>query len=111
MPKTSARHILVYITAPSPEQAGVLAETLVRERLVAGANVIASVCSHYWWDGAMQSAAESLCLCKTTMDRFEAVEKRVRALHPYKVPCIIALPIAAGFPPFLEWIERETDPS
>lgn len=110
MREASTRHILVYITTPSRELAEHLAETLVRERLVAGANVIASIRSHYWWDDTVQHAEESLCLCKTTQERFESVEKRVKTLHPYAVPCIVALPLTAGAPSFLEWIERETQP-
>ena len=107
----STPHILVYITAPSREQAEYLAETLVRERLVACANIVDPVRSCYWWEGEVQHSTESLCLCKTTRERFEAVEKRVIALHPYAVPCIVALPLVAGSAPFLEWISRETEDS
>ncbi len=104
----SAQPLLVYITTPSREQAEALAEILVRERLAAGANVIASVRSWYWWEGTVQNASESLCLCQTDRERFAALERRVITLHPYAVPCIVALPLVAGSAPFLDWISRET---
>jgi periplasmic divalent cation tolerance protein len=108
MLESHARHILVYITAPTPESARTLAETLVRERLVACVNILDMAHSLYWWDGAAQNATESICLCKTTRERYSAVEARVRGMHPYEVPCIVALPIEDGFRPFLDWITRET---
>ncbi len=102
------QYLLIYITTPSMEVARLLAQTLVQERLAACANVFDGAESYYWWDNAVQNTRESLCLCKTTAELFPALEGRVRALHPYDVPCIVALPLVAGHTSFLDWISRET---
>lgn len=100
--------LLVYITAPDPACARALGETLVRERLAACANIIDGMESCYWWQGKVESARESICLCKTTESAYTALERRARELHPYDTPCIVALPLSHGYQPFLRWIEDET---
>ena len=100
-------HLFVYVTAPAAEAAP-LCETLVRERLAACAHIVAGAQSIYWWNGALERATESVCVLKTTQDRFEALRLRIRELHSYETPCIVALPISAGDKDFLAWIQRET---
>ncbi len=100
-------YLLVYITAPA-EEAAPLCETLVRERLAACANILGGARSIYWWDDAVRNATESVCLLKTTADRFPALQQRARELHSYETPCIVALPISAGDEDFLAWLRRET---
>lgn len=101
-------NLLVYITAPDRAVARELAEALVHERLAACANIIDGMESFYWWEGKVESAREVLCLCKTTEEGFPALERRAKELHPYKVPCIVAFPIAHGHEPFLRWLADET---
>lgn len=100
--------LLVYITAPDMDTARKIAQTLVSERFAACANIIDGMESWYQWRGKMEQARESICLCKTTKDSFEALERRARELHPYDTPCIVAVPITHGHAPFLEWIATET---
>lgn len=101
------RHVLIYVTAADPEEARRIARTLVEERLVACANVLPAVHSYYWWDGRLQEHGEAAFLAKTTAERVDAVIRRVRELHSYTVPAVLALPVLAGNPAYLEWVDRE----
>lgn len=100
--------LFVYITAPDKECARLLARTLVSERLCACANIIDGMESFYWWQGVLENAHESVCIVKTTDAGYPALEKRVRELHPYAIPCVVALRLERGFAPFLQWIAEET---
>ena len=97
----------VTTTLPDLAAAERLALVLVEERLAACAQVVGPVSSTYRWQGAVERARECYCHLKTTVDRFPALQARIRELHPYEVPEIIALPIVEGNPGYLEWI-RET---
>jgi periplasmic divalent cation tolerance protein len=99
-------HLLVMSTCPDPASAQQIAETLVRERLAACVNR-APVHSVFRWKGEVAAEGEQLLVIKTTADRYDELELRLRALHPYKVPEIIALPIVAGAPGYLDWITDE----
>ena len=100
--------LLVYMTTPDSATARKIAAVLVRERLAACANILDAAESLYWWEGAVQQASGSLCILKTTAGGYPALEKRARELHPYDVPCIVALHLTEGHAPFLRWIARET---
>ncbi|MCG6981083.1 MAG: divalent-cation tolerance protein CutA [Deltaproteobacteria bacterium] len=100
-------YIVVYVTAPENE-AVTLAKTLVDERLVACVNIVPGLRSIYWWQGKVEDEAEVLCIMKTRTTLFEALRDRVRELHSYEVEEIIALPIMAGNPPYLDWIKENT---
>lgn len=99
---------LIYITAPSHDEAMTLAETLVGERLAACANVLGPMTSVYWWDGKLNRDAEVALVLKTRADLVEALTARVKQVHPYECPCVVALPITGGNPAFLNWINAET---
>jgi periplasmic divalent cation tolerance protein len=101
-------HVVVFVTAPSAEVAAPLARTLVEEGLVACVNITPGIRSIYTWDGQVCDETEVLCVMKTRSDRFEALRARVKALHPYDVPEIIALPIVAGHAPYLRWLDDAT---
>ena len=98
--------IFVYVTCASREEARLIARALVDERLVACANLRPHE-SIYRWNGAVESAEEWGLVLKTTAAAWERVASRVNALHSYKCPCIVALPVAAGHAPFLDWIRGE----
>jgi len=87
-----------------------LAATLVAERLAACAQILGPVRSVYRWEGEVRRASEWLIVAKTTDARLSELTARIRALHRYDVPEIVALPISAGDPAYLRWIERETTP-
>jgi periplasmic divalent cation tolerance protein len=100
-------YIIVMVTAPEKE-APSLARTLVEERLVACVNLVPGLRSLYWWQGKMEDEPEVLCIMKTRGALFDALRDRVRELHSYTVPEIIALPIIRGNEPYLEWIRENT---
>ena len=85
-----------------------LARTLVEQRLAACVNMLPAVQSIYRWNGAVEEAAEVTLLIKTTAARYAALEQAIQALHPYELPEVIAVPVSAGLPAYLGWIEQET---
>jgi len=99
-------HCVVLCTCPSGDASEALARALVGEKLAACVNLLPSVRSIYRWNGAVETAEESLLVIKTTMEHYAALEARIRALHPYEIPEIIALPIAAGLPQYLHWLTQ-----
>lgn len=98
----------VYITAGDAAEARKIGRILVEERLVACANVQDRVTSIYRWEGAVQENAEAVLIAKTAADRLPALTERVKALHSYDCPCIVAWPLSGGNPDFLEWIAAES---
>jgi periplasmic divalent cation tolerance protein len=101
----------VTTTVDSREAADRLAGLLVDERLAACAQVTGPITSTYWWQGRVERATEWACLLKTTVARLPALEARIRAEHPYQVPEIVAVPIVAGDPAYLAWIEDGVRPT
>ena len=99
---------LIYITTGSSEEAKSIGRALVEERLAACANVLGAVTSYYWWQGALQEDSEAVLVAKTRTDLVDGLVERVKTLHSYDCPCVVALPIEAGNPAFLDWIEAET---
>lgn len=97
--------LLVWSTCPA-EHAERIATTLVAEQLAACVNRIGPVQSTYRWQGAVESASEMLLAIKTTAERYPALEARLRELHPYDVPEIIATPVERGLPAYLEWVSQ-----
>jgi uncharacterized protein involved in tolerance to divalent cations/8-oxo-dGTP pyrophosphatase MutT (NUDIX family) len=100
--------IVVYVTAGSPAEGDRLARALVEERLAACVNRIAPVQSVYRWEGKLEESEEQLLIIKTRRELFAAVEKRVRELHSYSVPEIVALPIVDGSQGYLRWLGDQT---
>jgi periplasmic divalent cation tolerance protein len=98
----------VHVTVPDRERAEIIGRTVVSERLAACVNVLPGITSIYRWDGELHADQEVLCLLKTTAERFEALAARIRALHPYDVPEIIAVEVVAGSPAYLEWVAAQT---
>ncbi len=102
--------LVVLVTAP-PSAAPSLARTLVAERLAACVSVLPGVRSTYAWQGAVEESEEVLLLLKTTAARLGALERRVRELHPYEVPEVLALSVASGLEPYLDWLRRSVTPA
>ena len=97
------------ITAPDARCAETLARALVDERLAACVNVVPGVRSFYRWEGAVQEDSELLLVAKTRQDLAEALAARVKELHPYELPEVLALNAAGGSPAYLDWIRTETE--
>ena len=96
----------VTTTVATQADAERIAAALVEERLAACVQVAGPIISTYRWQGAVERVTEWHCHCKTTRARYPALEARLRELHPYETPEIIALAIVAGFPAYLAWIEE-----
>ena len=100
--------MMVLTNMADMESARSLAATLVERRLAACVNLLPGVQSVYRWQGVVEQASEVTLLIKTTAGRYNELEQAIRQLHPYDLPELIALPIAAGLPGYLEWIALET---
>ncbi len=96
--------LVIFSTFSNSEEARRVARTLVEERLAACANLLPSVESIYHWKGAIETANETLVVFKTTAECYPQFEARLKELHSYEVPEIVAFPVEAGFPPYLQWI-------
>ena len=105
----SASHRFVYVTVSSADEGESIARAVVGERLAACANLLPPMRSFYWWNDAVQADAEHVLVLKSRQDRLDALTARITALHSYEVPCVVALPILAGNPDYLAWLDRELD--
>ncbi len=94
---------------PDTSTALAIGRQLVEKKLAACVSQIPGVRSIYRWQGAIEEAGEITILIKTTQARYSELESTIKTLHPHDVPEIIVLPIVGGFPPYLDWIERETE--
>ena len=101
-------YIQVFTTVEKRRDADRMASVVVNQRVAACAQVVGPMRSTYWWKGRVEEAEEWLLMMKTRRGLFSSLEKEIKALHPYEVPEIIALPIVAGSAPYLEWIQAET---
>ena len=100
--------IVVLVTAPNVEDAARIARVLVEERLCACANLVGPIRSIYRYEGAVHDDGEALLVLKTRAGLFSRVAARVRELHSYDVPEVIALPIVEGSEAYLRWIDQST---
>src|SRR3972149_5607106 len=94
---------IVYISIPRDE-AEKMAMALVERRMAACVNVVPRIHSYFWWDDAVQTDEESMLIVKTTTQKFQALMDYVIENHPYELPEIIALPLVAAFPDYVNWI-------
>jgi periplasmic divalent cation tolerance protein len=102
--------LLVITNLPDRTTAERMAETLVTEGVAACVNIMAECTSVYRWQGKIEHAGEVPLLIKTTRAAYPQLESALRKLHPYEVPEIIALPVSAGLPDYLNWVAQETLP-
>lgn len=102
--------LLVLTTLADAAQAESLARTLVDARVAACVSILPPCTSVYRWQGAVETAQETLLFIKTTSSRYAALETVVREHHPYDVPELIALPVDRGLPAYLDWLAQETTP-
>jgi periplasmic divalent cation tolerance protein len=105
---TPGEFTVVLVTAGSADEAARIGRTLVEERLVACANVVGPIRSLYRWEGAVEDASEHLLLLKARAADVGVLETRVRALHSYEVPEVLALAVTAGAGPYLAWLAEAT---
>ena len=102
--------LIVYCTLPDSDEAARIARALVEEKLAACVNLVPGLRSIYRWQGAVQEDAEILLIAKTRAALVDALAARVRALHPYDLPEVIALAVVAGSEPYLDWVRSAAEP-
>ena len=101
--------IIVLITVPNMETGQEIADELLRNKLAACVNILSPIHSIFTWHGNITNEEEALLLVKTRAELFEnQLVPTIRAIHPYEVPEIIALPILMGSQPYLDWIKENT---
>lgn len=103
-----AKEIVVFITASSEDEAANIARTLVESRLAACVNIIRNVRSIYRWQGNIEDDAEVLMVVKTRKQHSSLLVEKVKELHSYDVPEVIALPIIEGSEDYLKWLQEST---
>ena len=104
-PMKAARNFaVVLVTAPDLKTARALARAALHARLVACANLIPKLESHYWWEDKLERSNEVLVLFKTTKSKLGRLEKLILARHPYDTPEFIAIPLDSGTPRYLDWL-------
>ncbi|MFA4995104.1 MAG: divalent-cation tolerance protein CutA [Bdellovibrionales bacterium] len=101
----------VYMTASSRDEADKIALALVEEKLAACVNIFPGILSVYKWAGTIRHSEECAMIAKIRSDQFDAFQKRVKELHSYECPCIVAVPVVAGSEEYLDWIRKETSGS
>ncbi|MEM3784051.1 MAG: divalent-cation tolerance protein CutA [Candidatus Bathyarchaeia archaeon] len=101
--------IIVLVTASNREEAEKIARTLLVEKLITCANIISPIHSLFWWQGKIDEAQEQLILMKTRKDLFNKLAEKVKALHSYQTPEIIALPITKGSKNYLKWLDESLE--
>ena len=106
MPHTDA--IVVMTTLASADEAVTLVQTLLERRIIACGTVMPGARSIYRWQGRIADEQEAVVLLKTRSARLEMLQAAFAELHPYKVPELLALPVVAGNPKYLDWINGET---
>ena len=102
------QYIQVVTTVEKEEDAARIARALVEKRLAACVQVLGPVTSTYRWRGSIETAREWQCWAKSRQALFERIAEAIRQIHPYEVPEILALPIVAGSPDYLAWLESES---
>jgi periplasmic divalent cation tolerance protein len=104
--KPATKFAIVLVTAPDLKTARALAKAALQAKLIACANLVPKVESHYWWQGKIESGAEVLLMLKTPKSKLVALEKLVLAKHPYDTPEFLVLPVSAGSPRYLDWLAK-----
>jgi periplasmic divalent cation tolerance protein len=100
---------IVLVTVGNSEEGEKIARALVEERLAACVNIVPGITSIYRWDESIERDSELLLLAKTTDARLPELKQKVKALHSYEVPEILALPVTGGSEPYLAWLRAAVE--
>jgi periplasmic divalent cation tolerance protein len=100
--------LFVFVTTSTIDEGAAIAEALVSDRLAACVNIIASIESIYRWEGEVTRESEALMIIKTTDERYAELEQRVRQLHSYSTPEVVAIRIERGSEQYLNWLRDST---
>ena len=102
------RAVLVYTTWPSIVEAEQAGRSIVEQRLAACVNILPGMISHYWWEGALERAEETVMIVKTRASLAESVRAAVKSLHSYDTPAVMVLPVESVDADYYRWIVEET---
>ena len=106
--KPAAKFAIVLVTAPDLKTARALAKAALQARLIACANLVPKIESHYWWQGNIESSAEILLILKAQKSKLAALEKLILARHPYDTPEFLVLSLSAGSKKYLDWLAQNS---
>ena len=104
----SLSHVVVFTTLASAADARSLVQRLVTDRIVACGTILDKAQSIYSWQGKLEETPEVLVILKTTWERWEELQSTVARLHPYDLPELLAVPVGAGLPDYLDWVVKHT---
>ncbi|HVU27098.1 MAG TPA: divalent-cation tolerance protein CutA [Verrucomicrobiae bacterium] len=107
--KSAAKFSIILATAPDLKTARLLAKTALKLKLIACANLIPKIESHYWWRRKIESGTEVLMILKTTKSKLVALEKLILTKHPYDTPEFLVLPLRGGNKKYLDWLAASCD--
>lgn len=99
-------HYIIYITAADNDEARAIGRILVESKLAACVNIFPPVTSIYWWDEKIEQNSETVIIGKTRGDKLEALKEKVKKIHSYDCPCIVATKIENGNEDYLKWIDK-----
>ena len=102
-------YLMVFMTSPSRDEAGMIVEELLNRRLAACVSIFPKGESFFWWKGKIDSEKEFLLIAKTGAPLFDDLVKTVKKIHSYDVPEIISIPLTGGNPDYLRWLREELD--
>lgn len=102
-----SKPVLLYIITTNRHEAVSIAMALLEERLIACANISENVTSLYWWQGAIEQEKEAILIAKSQEHLVEQAIAKTKSLHSYECPCILTLPVEAGYPPYLAWATEQ----
>ena len=106
--KSASQFVIVLVTAPTKALAQTLAHAALEQKLIACANIVPRVESHYWWKGNIEASSEALLILKSRRPLLSKLESVIRTLHPYDTPEFVALSLTAGSKRYLDWLQEET---
>ncbi|PIP20757.1 MAG: cytochrome C biogenesis protein CcdA [Candidatus Omnitrophica bacterium CG23_combo_of_CG06-09_8_20_14_all_40_11] len=101
-------NVVIFVTAANKKEAEKVASALIKEKLAACVNIIENLHSMFWWQGKVNRLKEVLLIVKSKKTLMNKLIKKIKSLHSYAVPEIIALPIVAGDKKYLKWINEST---
>ncbi|MCX8169436.1 MAG: divalent-cation tolerance protein CutA [Candidatus Methanomethylicia archaeon] len=99
-------YVVVFITTPNLNEAKKIVDALLEDKLIACANIVENVKSKFWWRDKIEEVNEALIIIKTKRELLKEIYVKVKNLHSYTVPEIIALPIITGYEPYLKWVNE-----
>lgn len=100
------KKVIIFTTTETEKEAEKIANALLEDRIAACVNIIPKIQSRYWWQGKIEKSEETLLLIKTKENLVSRVEERIKSLHSYECPEVVAIEISEGSADYLDWIEQ-----